>query len=91
MVSDEENMDRITMEVWEAESHWINILPPDVWQSMKHFTYIDDNNIRFWLKAIKWIWDGPIDKIIDTRQEVGWKFEDFKHKSPAERVVKVKK
>jgi len=77
MVSDEENMDRIVLEVWEAESHWINILPPDVWESMKHFTYIDDENIRFWLKAIKWIWDWPIDKIIDTRQEVGWKFEDL--------------
>ena len=68
MVSDEENMDRITMEVWECESHWINILPPDVWESMKHFTYIDDKNIRFWLKAIKWIWDGPIDKIIEARE-----------------------
>jgi len=77
MVSDEENMERITMEVWEAESHWINILPPDVWESMKHFTYIDDENIRFWLKAIKWIWDWPIDKIIETRKEVGWKFEDL--------------
>jgi len=77
MVSDEENMERITMEVGECESHWINILPPDVWESMKHFTYIDDKNIRFWLKAIKWIWDGPIDKIIDTRKEVGWKFKDL--------------
>lgn len=77
MISDEENMERITMEVWEAESHWINILPPDVWESMKHFTYIDDENIRFWLKAIKWIWEWPIDKIIDTRKEFGWKFEDL--------------
>jgi len=77
MISDEENMERITMEVGECESHGINILPPDVWESMKHFTYIDDENIRFWLKAIKWIWDGPIDKIIDTRKEVGWKFKDL--------------
>lgn len=77
MISDEENMERITMEVGECESHWINILPPDVWESMKHFTYIDDNNIRFWLKAIKWIWDWPIDKVINTREEVGWKFEDL--------------
>ena len=81
MVSDEENMDRITMEVGEAESHWINILPPDVWESMKHFTYIDDKNIRFWLKAIKWIWDWPIDKIIESREQniihppVGTSFE----------------
>ena len=69
MISDEENMERITMEVGECESHGINILPPDVWESMKHFTYIDDNNIRFWLKAIKWIWDGPIDKVIESREQ----------------------
>ncbi len=67
MVSDEANMERITMEVWECESKGINILPPDVKESMKHFTYIDDSNIRFWLKAIKWIWDWPIDRILEAR------------------------
>ncbi len=69
MVSDEENIERITLEVWEAESKWINILPPDINESMKHFTYIDDNNIRFWLKAIKWLWDWPIESIMRWRQE----------------------
>ncbi|MDQ7023309.1 MAG: hypothetical protein Q9M97_07395 [Candidatus Gracilibacteria bacterium] len=70
-------MERITMEVGECESHGINILPPDVGESMKHFTYIDDNNIRFGLKAIKGIGDGPIDKVIDTRKENDGKFEDL--------------
>ena len=79
MVSDEENMERITMEVWECESKWIHILPPDVRESMKHFTYIDDENVRFWLKAIKWIWDWPIDRIIEAREEVGGKFNDLQH------------
>ncbi len=79
MVSDEENMERITMEVWECESKWIHILPPDVQQSMKHFTYIDDSNVRFWLKAIKWIWNGPIDRIIEARKEVDWKFKNLQH------------
>ncbi len=67
MVSDEENMERIVMEVWECESNGISILPPDVQGSMKHFTYIDNETIRFGLKAIKWIWDGPINKIIEAR------------------------
>jgi len=69
MTTDEENMDRITLEVGEAQSKKIEILPPDVNESLKHFTYIDDENIRFGLKAIKGIGDGPIEAIIDNRQE----------------------
>jgi len=79
MISDEENMERIVMEVWECESKGISVLPPSVQASLKHFTYIDDKNIRFWLKAIKWIWDWPIDRIIAAREEAGWKFESLEH------------
>lgn len=53
MVSDEEDMERITMEIGECKSKGIDILPPDVNESMKHFTYIDRRHIRFGLKAIK--------------------------------------
>ena len=77
MISDEEVMDRIVMEVWECESKWISVLAPSVQESLKHFTYIDDKNIRFWLKAIKWIWDWPIDKIIEARKQIWWKFESL--------------
>lgn len=77
MVSDEENMERIVLAVWECESKWISVLPPSVNESLKHFTYIDDKNIRFWLKAIKWIWDWPIDKIIEARNNNNSKFEDL--------------
>jgi len=79
MVSDEESMERIVLEVWECESKWISVLPPSVDESLKHFTYIDDKNVRFWLKAIKWIWDWPIDRIIVAREEVWWKFESLEH------------
>ena len=77
MVSDEENMERIVLVVWECQSKWINVLPPSVQESMKHFTYIDDNNIRFGLKAIKGIWDGPINKVIATRDELWRNFENL--------------
>jgi len=53
MVSDEENIERIVLEVGECRSHSINVLSPDINESMKHFTYIDDETIRFGLKAIK--------------------------------------
>lgn len=72
MVSDEEDLDRISLEVSESLNNWINILPPSVNESLKHFTYIDDNNIRFGLKAIKWLWDWPINKIIEIRETLEW-------------------
>ncbi len=75
MVSDEEDLDRIALEVSEAVNSGINILPPSINESMKHFTYIDDKNIRFWLKAIKGLWHGPIKQILDKREEIeGKKF-----------------
>jgi DNA polymerase-3 subunit alpha len=79
MVSDEENMERITMEVEECETKWISVLPPNVNWSLKHFTYVNDKTIRFWLKAIKWIWNWPIDRIIQVRKEVNWTFENLEH------------
>ncbi len=69
MTSDEENMERIVMEVAEAEEKNISVLAPNINESLKHFTYIDDKNIRFWLKAIKWIGDWPIEKIIEARKK----------------------
>ncbi len=75
MMCDEENMDRITLEVAEAQSKGINILPPDVNHSLKHFTYIDDKNIRFGLKAVKGLGDGPIDGMITAREDQ--KFENI--------------
>jgi DNA polymerase III subunit alpha len=63
MVSDEEDMDRIRLEIEEARMKSVNILPPDVNESRRHFTFIDNKNIRFGLKAIKWLWDWPIDTI----------------------------
>ena len=77
MVSDEENMERIVLEVGECQSKGIDVLPPSVQESLKHFTYIDDKNVRFGLKAIKGIWDGPINRIIATRDELGRHFESL--------------
>ena len=76
MVSDEEDLERIAMEVSECEEKGIKVLPPSINESLKHFTYIDDKTIRYWLKAIKWIWDGPINALI-TERKANWKFDDL--------------
>lgn len=89
MVSDEESMERIVMEVWECNSKWIQVLPPSINESMKHFTYINDSTIRFGLKAIKWIWDGPIESIKKWR-ETGFytTLEDFVQRTGREVINK---
>lgn len=53
MTSDEEDTERIRLEIEEAREKNLKILPPDVCESGKHFTYIDAHTIRFGLKAIK--------------------------------------
>ncbi len=63
MISDEEDIDRIRLEIEEARLKQVKILPPDVNESRRHFTFIDSKNIRFGLKAIKGLGDGPIDSI----------------------------
>ena len=69
MTSDEEDTERIRLEIEEAREKNLKILPPDVCESGKHFTYIDAHTIRFGLKAIKWLWEWPIDTIIAARAE----------------------
>lgn len=68
MVSDEEDIERITLEIDECRAKKINVLAPDINESMKHFTYINKNTIRFGLKAIKWLWNWPIESIRKGRE-----------------------
>jgi DNA polymerase-3 subunit alpha len=69
MVSDEDDTERITLEIDECASKGIEILPPDINESKKHFTYIDAHHIRFGLKAVKGLGDGPIESIRKGRED----------------------
>ena len=73
MICDEDNIDRVALEVNEAKSKNISILAPSINESLKHFTYINDKSIRFWLKAIKWLGESAIEKIIFEREKIKWK------------------
>ncbi len=70
MVSDEDDTERITMEIGECAAKGIEILPPDINESKKHFTYIDRHHIRFGLKAIKGLGNGPIESIQKGRVDL---------------------
>lgn len=62
--------DKVPVYVAEARRMKINILPPDVNDSLNMFT-VKDNNIRFGLGAIKNLGSNAIENILEMRQQGG--------------------
>ncbi len=87
MTCESGNTDKIAHSVRECESLGIDVLPPDVNQSLGDFTYISDTEIRFGLSAIKNLGTDIINAIIMERKSGGSfeSLEDFlsrvKHKN----------
>jgi DNA polymerase-3 subunit alpha len=85
MSADYGNTDRIVIEIGECEQMGIQVLPPDVNESLSNFTYVEDGKIRFGLSAIKGLGKGSVKMIIEAREE-GGKFEsieDFAKRVPS--------
>ena len=83
--------DRVMIEIEECRSMGIEVLPPDINQSLRHFTALPSKKkgkpsaIRFGLTAIKGIGDSSVLQIIAAREE-GGKFEgieDFAKRIPS--------
>lgn len=64
------NTDKITMYINDARELGIEILPPDVNESLFLFNVIE-KNIRFGMGAIKNVGEGPVNAIIAEREENG--------------------
>lgn len=64
------NTDKVTAYIADARSLGIEILPPDVNESLFQFNVIGDN-IRFGMGAIKNVGAGPVEEIIRERTENG--------------------
>ena len=87
--SDAQRTDRVMIEIEECRAMGIDVLPPDINESLRHFTAIPHHNshraIRFGLTAIKGIGDSSVQQIIDVREK-GQKFAsiaDFARRVPA--------
>lgn len=87
---DAQRTDRIMIEIDECRHMGIQILPPDINESLKHFTVIQPQTgagecgIRFGLSAIKGIGESSVEHLIAERQR-GGKFisiEDFARRLP---------
>lgn len=90
LTADSNNEDKIAVEVNEAESMGISVLPPSVNESLANFTVVDKGKIRFGLKAIKGIGDQPIALIIEAREKKDRfsSLEDFFKRIPVSIVNK---
>lgn len=63
--------EKIAAVVNECKNLGIEVLPPNVNESLKSFTYIDDTHIRFGLLSIKNLGENTINAIIKERKNSG--------------------
>ncbi len=91
LTSDYSDIDRIAIEISEAQAMGIEVLGPDVNESFSEFGVAKDSGqIRYGLIAIKNVGNGIVEAILDARKE-GGKFtgiEDFCMRVKAEEVNK---
>src|SRR5258708_5451573 len=71
MTAEAGDMPTIAEAVEECKKMNIQVLPPDVNESLANFTVVDENNIRFGLTAIKNLGSDVVDIIIQQRKNDG--------------------
>jgi DNA polymerase III subunit alpha len=87
LTSEAQNADKIVKYISECREMGIEILPPDINESFKHFAVMG-NQIRFGLTAVKNVGDAAIDIILADREARG-KFhspQDFCHRVDLRKV-----
>lgn len=96
LTSDQHNTDRVTIEVEECRNMGIEVLPPDINESVGVFTVVSESlrdgipRIRFGLHAIKNVGDGVVEEIIAERKTSGafTDIEDFLRRVPSKNLNK---
>ena len=82
LTSDNDNMERVAIEIDECKQMGIQVLPPDINESYTTFTVVADSlknaapRIRFGLKAVRNLGENIVKAIIHERKE-GGRFESF--------------
>lgn len=76
MTAETGDMDTVVQAIEECRILGIEILPPDVNESLANFTVIDEHHIRFGLTAIKNLGSDIVDRIIECREKDG-RFESL--------------
>ncbi|MGX9460981.1 DNA polymerase III subunit alpha [Shewanella sp. A14] len=69
MSADMDNTDKIVTLVDECERMGLPLIPPDVNKGLFKFTVDDDLNIVYGIGAIKGVGEGPVDSILEARND----------------------
>lgn len=70
MTSDQDDMDRLAIEITECKHMGITVLPPDVNQSYVEFGVVpNEQTIRFGMAAVKGVGTGAVEEILRAREE----------------------
>lgn len=67
---DVDNTDKVVRYISECKLHDIDVLPPDINESYKDFTVINDR-VRFGLAAVKNVGGAALDSILEEREQNG--------------------
>lgn len=86
MNTEQKNLDRLRILLEEAKKMKIEVLPPDINESLSKFTIVDNENIRFGLTAIKNVGQNVVEKIVEERKRNGQfnSIENFVERMPKE-------
>lgn len=74
--SEMDNTDKITGYIQDAKENGMEILPPDVNESLWSFNVLPGNKIRFGMGAVKNVGSGAVDAIVQEREAKGF-FKGF--------------
>ncbi len=81
LTADQQNTDRVAIEIEECRNMGIDVLPPDINESFDEFSVIKlknrKNNIRFGLNAIKNVGEHIVEAIIKERSKNGYFVDIF--------------
>ncbi len=69
LTSEKDNTDKILVYINDCRAHDIKVLPPDVNESGRDFSVVDEGVIRFGLAAVKNVGEGAIESIVAVRDE----------------------
>ena len=79
MTSDEDDTDRLAIEISESQRMGIKVLPPDVNESFVEFAVVPGKNeIRFGMAAVKGVGVGAVEEVLRAREDGKFtSIEDF--------------
>jgi DNA polymerase-3 subunit alpha len=80
LTADQENAEKVALEIEECKQMGISVLPPSVNESFHDFTVIKSKHIRFGLTAIKNLGESGVNAILEARGKENIPFaslEDF--------------